>query len=191
MNSRITRCKSETVGSHSDQANRRSKGGFTLAEVVISVAIITMVFAGIIQGNVQSTKRAEWSGYQLAATALANQQLEQCRSALWDNGLNPPVNQLTNLNLLGWSYNASGGGFWRGYSWGDLDIPISGTNRVRATNWVTIRMINLNNTVVPPVRVQMVQIETVWPFSRFRGQRYFTNRTATYLAPDDRSPASF
>lgn len=170
----------------------RRAAGFTLAEVVIAVGIITLVFAGIIQGNILSAKRAEWSGYSLAASALANQQIEQCRSALWDNGITPPVNQLTNLNLHSWAYHNTGGGYWRGYSWADLDIPISGTNRIRATNWVTVRMLNLNASTNPPiVKIQMVQVDTVWPFQRFNGTRYYTNRTATYLAPDDRSPGTF
>ena len=172
-------------------AASRGAGGFSLVEVVISVCIITLVFAGIIQGNIQSAKRAEWSGYSLAASALANQQLEQCRSALWDNGIFPPTNQLSALtHLLSWTYSTNTL-VGTGYSWSDLDLPIAGTNRIRATNYVVVRMINLNNVTNPPVRFQMVQVDTVWPFNRFTGTRYFTNRMATYLAPDDRSPGTF
>jgi Tfp pilus assembly protein PilV len=169
----------------------RATRGFTLAEVCICVFIVMMVFAAIIQGNIQAAKRAEWSGYSLAASALANQQVEQARSALWDNSLYPPVNQLSAMtNLIGWTYNTNSL-VGSGYSWADLDIPISGTNRIRATNYVSIRMINLNGSTNPPVKVQMVQVDTVWPFNRFNGKHYFTNRTATYLAPDDRSPGTF
>jgi type II secretory pathway pseudopilin PulG len=172
-------------------ARPRPTGGFTLVEVVIAIGIIALVFAGIIQGNILSAKRAEWSGYSLAAAALANQQIEQCRSALWDNGVYPPINQLSTLTQLSnWTYNTNtltG----TGYTWSDLDIPISGTNRIRATNYVLVRMIAVNNTTNPPVKVQMVQVNTVWPFKRFNGTRYYTNRTATYLAPDDRSPGTF
>lgn len=164
--------------------------GFSLAEVVISVGIITLVFAGIIQGNVQATKRAEWSGYSLAAQGLANQQVEQARSALWDTALSPAVNQLTNLCLAGWAYNSTKKE-WSGYTNAILDLPISGTNAVRATNYVYVRLINLNNTTNPPVAVQMVQVDTVWPFHRFKGLSYFTNTAATYVAQDDRSPGTF
>jgi hypothetical protein len=52
-------------------------------------------------------------------------------------------------------------------------------------------MVNLNNVTNPPVKVQMVQVDVVWPFRQFKGTRYFTNRTATYIAPDDRSPGTF
>jgi Tfp pilus assembly protein PilV len=98
----------ERIRTGPQPAASRGAGGFSLVEVVISVCIITLVFAGIIQGNVQSAKRAEWSGYSLAASALANQQLEQCRSALWDNGIFPPTNQLSALtHLVGWTYSTN------------------------------------------------------------------------------------
>jgi prepilin-type N-terminal cleavage/methylation domain-containing protein len=198
VKSRFMRNKEESTGPRVKVGlyPRRAKsprlaGGFTLLEVVISVAIIALVFAGIVRGNIQSAQRAEWSGYSLAASALANQQIEQCRSALWDNGIYPPVNQLSTMtNLNNWTYNTNTQA-GSGYSWADLDIPISGTNRVRATNYVSVRMFNLNNSSNPPVKVQMVQVDTVWPFNRFSGKQYFTNRTATYLAPDDRSPGTF
>lgn len=168
-----------------------TRAGFSLVELVIAVFILALVFTGIIQGNMQAARRAEWSGYSLAAGAMANQQIEQCRSALWDNGAFPPVNQLSTLNLNNWTYNAATG-YGSGYSWADLDLPRYGTNRVRATNWVTVRMIALNNTTNPPVKVQMVQVETVWPFNQFGATtRYFTNRLATYIAPDDRTPGTF
>lgn len=170
---------------------------FSLIELCLAVFIMAIVFTGIIQGNMQAARRAEWSGYSLAAGALANQQIEQCRSAIWDNGAWPPVNQLATLNLLNWTTNtppANGSSYTvgSGYSWADLDLPRMGTNRVRATNWVTIRMVNLNNSTNPPVRVQMIQVETAWPFNQFSSStRYFTNRLVTYIAPDDRSPGSF
>lgn len=196
MKDRFTTAREDNVGQHltlgmrTRLSTRKRNRGFSLAEVVISIGIITLVFAGVIQGNVQSAKRAEWSGYSLAAQGLANQQIEQARSALWDSALYPVVNQLTNLNLTGKSYNATTRVF-SGYSWANLDLPISGTNAVRATNFVTVRMINLNNTTNPLVTVQMIQVNTVWPFHRFGGLRYYTNTMATYVAQDDRSPGTF
>ena len=171
--------------------------GFSLIELCLAVFIMAIVFAGIIQGNMQAARRAEWSGYSLAAGALANQQIEQCRSAIWDQGASPPKNELATLNLINWIAGAppAGGGSYvvgSGYTWADLDLPRVGTNRVRATNWVTIRMINLNNSTNPPVRVQMIQVDTVWPFNQFsKNRRSFTNSLVTYIAPDDRSPGSF
>jgi len=188
----------KSVGLRTNQVGfRRGERGFSLAEVVIAMGILALVFAGIIRGNIQAAKRAEWSGYSLAATALSVQQLERCRSALWDNGVFPAVNQLATLtNLVNWqTYTppANGASYvvGRGYYWADLDLPISGTNWVRATNYVTVSMVNLNNSTNPPVKVQMVQVDTVWPFQYFGGLQYFTNTAATYVSPDDRSPGTF
>lgn len=161
--------------------------GFTLAEVVISIAVTGLVFAGILTGYIQSARRAEWSGYSLAAQAFAVQQLEQARSAVWDTSL--AKNELTDLNLISPQYNTSTKTA-TGYSVGILDLPSLGTNVVRATNFVTIRRFYFNNSANPPVELQMVQVDTVWPFSSGRAVRYFTNSVATYFAPDNRDPSS-
>jgi type II secretory pathway pseudopilin PulG len=148
---------------------------FTLAEVVISIAVTGLVFTGILTGYVQSARRAEWSGYSLAAQALAIQQLEQGRSAVWDFS-------------TGNTRNNSGTKTATGYSWGILDLPYSGTNVVRATNFVTVRMFYFNNVANPPVQLQMMQVDTVWPFTVGTVRKYFTNTVATYFAPDNRDP---
>lgn len=137
--------------------------GFTLAEVVMAIAVMGMIFAGVLSGYVLSARRAEWSGYSLAAHALAIQQLEQARSAKWDVMDTPAVNEITNLPAV---------------TWAALDLPISGTNAVFATNYVSVTSILTSSN--PPVSVQMVQVRTVWPF---RGE-FFTNTIANYFAPD-------
>lgn len=165
----------------------KQDAAFTLAEVVISMAIAAFVFGGIITAYIQSTRRAEWSGYSLAAQALAIQQLEQARSAVWDSALGK--NEVTNLALNNWKYtNATRVG--SGYSWTNLDLPVSGGNFVRATNYVTIRMLT-NVAGVPAVSLQMVQVDTVWPFQIGTTNRFFTNSISTYLAPDNRDVNTF
>jgi prepilin-type N-terminal cleavage/methylation domain-containing protein len=161
---------------------------FTLAEVVIAIAIITLVFSGTIMSYVQTTRRAEWTGYSLAAQALAVQQIEQARSAVWDPAQWPVLNQVTNLNLLNRSYNASTR-VMTGYTWTSLDVPISGMGGgpTYATNFVTIRMVT-NITAVTAVAVQMVQVDTVWAWKVGNPPRLFTNTIATYIAPDNRDP---
>jgi type II secretory pathway pseudopilin PulG len=161
--------------------------GFTLAEVVISIAVTGLVFAGILSGYVQSARNAEWTGYSLAAQALAVQQIEQGRSAVWDYSTGTGKNELTNLNLINLQYN-TGTKTATGYSWTTLDLPYSGTNVIRATNYVTIRMIYFNNVANPPVQLQMMQVDTVWPFTVGTAPKYFTNSVATYFAPDNRDP---
>lgn len=175
-----------TIRSNPCRANRLAVA-FTLAEVVISIAVTGLAFAGILAGYVQSARRAEWSGYSLAAQALAIQQLEQGRSAVWDYSAGNTRNELTNLNLINRSYNTSTKTA-TGYSWGILDLPYSGTNVIRATNFVTVRMFYLNNVANPPVQLQMMQVDTVWPFSVGTTLKYFTNTVATYFAPDNRDP---
>jgi Tfp pilus assembly protein PilV len=161
--------------------------GFTLAEVVISLAVTGLAFAGILTGYVQSARNAEWTGYSLAAQALAIQQIEQGRSAVWDYSSGTARNELTNLNLTNPQYD-SATKTATGYSWATLDLPYSGTKVVLATNYVTVRMFYCNNAASPPVQLQMMQVDTVWPFAGGGVLRYFTNSVATYFAPDNRDP---
>ena len=160
-----------------------SPSAFTLMEVVFSVFICGLVFSGIVQCYTLSAERAQWAGYSMAAQALAIQQLEQARSGVWEPS--GSRNELTNLNLLSRAYDSSTSTM-RGYSISILDVPISGTNVVPATNFVTVRLVNLNNTTNPPVQVQLVRVDTVWPFQAFGRNRLHTNTLVTYVAPDDR-----
>lgn len=182
----VTTVGNVTIRSNRYRANRHALG-FTLAEVVISVAVTGLAFAGILTGYNQSSRRAEWAGYSLAAQALAVQQIEQGRSAIWDYSTGNGRNELTNLNLLNPQYN-SATKTATGYSWATLDLPYSGTNTVRATNYVTIKMFYFNNVSNPPVQLQIMQVDTVWPFAAGRALKYFTNSIATYFAPDNRDP---
>lgn len=163
-------------------ARRLKASAFTLMEVVISIVIAAVVFAGIITAYIQTTQRAEWTGYSLAAQALAIQQLEQARSAVWDPSLGK--NEVTNLNLVGFTYNNSTK-VGRGYSWSTLDVPIAGGNFTYATNFVTITMLT-NVTGAPGVFLQFVRVDTVWPFTAGGQKKFFTNSIGTYLAPDNR-----
>lgn len=163
---------------------RRGASGSTLAEVVMAVCICTIAFTGILKCYTQTAERAQWAGYSLAAQALAIQQLEQARSGIWDP--TSGRNETTNLNLVNRTYNSSTRTS-RGYTTSILDVPIHSTNTIRATNFVTVRTINVNNTTNPPVQVQMVRVDTVWPLTVFGSTpRLYTNTVATYLAPDDR-----
>jgi prepilin-type N-terminal cleavage/methylation domain-containing protein len=159
--------------------------GFTLVEVVVSLGIVTLLFSGILTSYIQSSRQAEWSGYSLAAQAIGVQQIEQARSGVWDFSISK--NELTNLNLRSWQYNATTK-VGTGYSTSVLDLPISGTNIVMATNFVTVKMLGL--TGLANVQVQMVTVDTVWKFPTSHGTRLFTNRTASYFGPDNRDASS-
>lgn len=159
---------------------RRQASAFTLVEVVMSIAIVATVFGTIVLAYTQAAKRAQWSGYSLAAQALATQQIEQIRSSRWD--LFTGINETTNIFLNSYSYS---GGVMTGYTWTNLDLPYSGANYVRATNNVKVSLIYLNNSVTPPVQVRMTQVSTVWPFRWGNTTTYFTNTLVTYCSPDN------
>jgi len=141
--------------------------GFTLAEVVISLAIAGMVFAGLILAYIQSSYRAEWSGYSLAAQSMAVQQLEQARAADWDINMFPSKNEITNVPAITSAI---------------LDLPITGTNAIWATNYTTITSVPITNTI--GASVYMVRVDTAWPFLWGGRLRYYTNTVADYFAPD-------
>jgi len=56
-----------------------------------------------------------------------------------------------------------------------LDVPVTGTNYVYATNNTTITTLSTD----PPLK--MISVDTIWRFPR---GRVFTNSVATYRAPD-------
>jgi len=141
---------------------------FTLVEVVISVAIVALLFNGILTAYIQSSLRTEWSGYSLAAQAQAVQSLEQAKAAVWDVLQTPIVNQLTNVPTV---FAAT------------LDLPISGTNVVWVTNYVTITNVSISSTP-PIVTVYLVRVDTVWPFYWNGVGKLYTNTIACYYAPE-------
>lgn len=154
---------------------RRRRAAFTLVEVTMSIIIAGLVFGGILTGYIQSGRRAEWSGYSLAVQAYGIQQLEQARAAMWDISSEIPVNQITNLNLIGWTYV---GGQWKGYSWTNIDIPYSGANFIRATNYVAVS--NVTVSALPPISIYSVRVDTVWKYRNLLQ----TNSMINYYAPD-------
>jgi Prokaryotic N-terminal methylation motif len=169
----------------------RKKGAFTLVEVVISTAIVALVFAGIINAYIQTGVRLEWTGYSLAAQSLALETIEQARSTLWDPTQYPPVNEIYNLSLMGTNMTTtSTNSTWTGYSTNTLDIPVpSGGTPVLATNYVQVVMSYVSTNV--NVQMEVVQVQTVWPFIRSGNNVYFTNTMATIISPDNRNASDF
>ncbi|HWD93594.1 MAG TPA: prepilin-type N-terminal cleavage/methylation domain-containing protein [Verrucomicrobiae bacterium] len=155
--------------------------GFTLAEVAVALALIAMIFTSIIVGYTQATYRAEWSGYSLAAESLAMRQIEQARSARWDPANISTPNEIYALNLL--SSNRTGN-VLTGYTWTNLDLPVTGTNFVRATNFVTVKPVSTGS----PGSNIMVRVDAVWSFRWRTSTRLYTNTICTYIAPDNKPP---
>ncbi|MFO1477101.1 MAG: prepilin-type N-terminal cleavage/methylation domain-containing protein [Verrucomicrobiota bacterium] len=180
-----------------NRSNRAAagRGGFTLAEVVTAIAIVAVIFGGMIVAYTQAARRAQWSGYSLAATALGIQQVEQAKSSRWDPCVNYPsgTNEIMSLNLISSNYTMTSTG-WRlsGYTWTNLDLPTSGSNFVRATNFVSVQMVT-NNSDISPAQLCMVRVDTVWPFltgNAGNSNRLFTNTIITYIGPDNRDPTT-
>jgi Tfp pilus assembly protein PilV len=150
----------QTTDSRPDKARGHA---FTLPEVMLAVVIMMLVFDGVIKAYIQFDRRMEWSGYSLEAQALSIRQLEEARAAKWDTQANPPIDNVTNLPNLTWT---------------NLDIPISGTNMIYATNILTATNITINAANAAMVR--FIRVDTYW---QFKGTTY-TNTIATYRAPD-------
>jgi hypothetical protein len=136
---------------------------FTLPELLIAVAIIMIVYNGVVLAYIQFDKRMEWSGYSLEAQALSIRQLEAARCAKWDTQNSPTaIDNISNIPTMTWT---------------NLDIPIAGTNMVYATNTMTYSTVTITNNVV----VHFIRVDTVWSFKGVT----FTNTIATYRAPDE------
>jgi len=133
----------------------------------VCIFITMVLLGGILLSYVQASYRAEWAGYSLAAQALAAQQLEHAKAAVWDTqqtpindeirymATNPPIRAL-------------------------MDLPVAGTNFVYATIYTTPTLI-VHGTVYSNY---MVRVDAVWPF-RWKNQTVlFTNTVACYYGPD-------
>ena len=92
----------------------------TLVEVIMSIAILALVMAGMIQGYIQTNRRAEWSSLSLAAQSSAAQAVEQAMATKWDTHsdlagtgfgtpreLQPITNTQTSLMLIPGGTNQS------------------------------------------------------------------------------------
>src|SRR5215510_4224551 len=104
----------------------RNAEAFTLAEVVICLAVVALVFGGILCAYMQNGYRAEWAGYNLAAQSQAIQMVEEAKAAKWDDS----SNELTNLFVNNVRITTI-----------LMDLPISGTNRMYVTNYGSLTFV--------------------------------------------------
>ncbi|HOX58653.1 MAG TPA: prepilin-type N-terminal cleavage/methylation domain-containing protein [Candidatus Paceibacterota bacterium] len=137
--------------------------GFTLAEVVVAIAIATLAFGGVILGYVLTADRAEWSAYSLAAQSLAMQGVEQARGAKWDPKSWPSVDELGVTNYTQVEI---------------LDVPVSG-QPVQATNYIRV------TTVVQDPPLRELRADCVWSLRNgVRSRGPFTNTVVTLRTAD-------
>jgi len=141
---------------------RKTHTGFTLVEVVVSIAILAMVMAGMIYGYIQTNQRAEWSSMSLAAQSLASSAVAQAIAAKWD----------TRSNIPG-----------TGFGTGD-ELPPTNYTRVNAIYTPgTGTPVSVNTTVAittvslnPPVR--QIRADCKWQF-KYTGN-WFSNSVVTW-----------
>lgn len=139
----------------------KSAGAFTLIEVAVSLAVAALVMAGMFQGYILASRRAQFSSYSLAASATAMKQMERIVASQWViSGIS--VTNIFNPTLVAVQTNA-------------LCLPSNGTNLVYATNFATVTQLSTN----PPYL--MVRVDCVW---NFMGLGVFTNTLAVMRGPD-------
>jgi type II secretory pathway pseudopilin PulG len=136
----------------------KTAGGFTLAEILISLLVFSLVSSGIIYGYVQANRMVQWSSISLAAQSYASQGAEQARAANWNPHGYPMTSNFpgafdelpdTNEVFSGTNYV--------------LDVPSKGFPgssdfAFYVTNYVTITTISVN----PYVR--QIRSDAVWQF---------------------------
>ena len=148
--------------------NGNRSAAFTLAELVIAIAILAMSISGLICGYIQVNYRSEFSAMSLGAQSLTVRSVEQARAAKWDlhsqtGGTgNGTADEMPPTNFVTIYTNA-------------LVVPATGQS-VSVTNYVAISTISTN----PPVR--MIRSDCVWraPLSG----SWFSNTVVTYRSSD-------
>jgi type II secretory pathway pseudopilin PulG len=140
---------------------RKMARAFTMIEIAVALGVSVLVMAGMFQGYTMASRRAQFSTFQLAAQAMAMQQMESIVAATWVIS-GTSVTNIFSPALTNTQVNA-------------LCLPSSGTNLVYATNYATVTQIS---TYPPYV---MVQVSCVW---NFMGLGTFTNTVAALRSPD-------
>jgi type II secretory pathway pseudopilin PulG len=141
--------------------SRGAAPAFTLIEVAVALAISVLVMAGMFKGYTLASRRAQFSSYQLAANAMAMQQMESIVAATWEVS-GTSVTNIFSPSLTNTQVSA-------------LCLPNSATNLVFATNYATVTQISTNPPYV------MVQVSCVW---NFMDMGTFTNTVAVLRSPD-------
>jgi type II secretory pathway pseudopilin PulG len=135
-------------------------GAFTLVEVVVSVALISVLVSGMLGAYVQSAVRADWAACSLSAEMMAISGMEQCRAAKYDPRGAPPTDNLVSTN-----FNSR---------FAILDTGSSSTITY-GTNFTSVSTVDTN------ALVKMLRVDCVWAYPR-RG--LFTNTVVTYRGPN-------
>lgn len=137
-----------------------ARSGMTLVEVVTALAIASLAIGGIIGGYNYCTQASQKSAQMLAASALAQQRLEETRSVTWDTAAWPQVDQLLATNFPA--------------RVAILDVSGDGKVTLPATIYTYIDQIATN----PPLK--RIRVDCVW---QYNGKQWLTNSIETCRAP--------
>jgi prepilin-type N-terminal cleavage/methylation domain-containing protein len=143
------------------QKIRSYPSGFTLVETVIALFIAGLAITALIGGYVWLVRGADSAAYAMAANGLALQRYEQTRAAKFDATSYPIVDELTSTNFPP-QVNV-------------LDMNVSGTRIVYATNFTTISTISTNPFL------KAVRVDCVYTFPR---SGIYTSSIVSYRGSD-------
>lgn len=133
---------------------------FTLAEVVMALAIAALFCAAIVQCYILGSRKSQFAACSLAANSQAMKKMEQVIFANWIPSYGVTdifYSALTNVDRE------------------NLEMPVAITNVVTCTNYTTVTQLSTN----PPYL--MIRVDCVWGFN---GKGTFTNTVAVLRGPN-------
>jgi len=161
------------------KVSKRSELAFSLAEVLVSLLVFSLVISGMIYGYTQVNRLAEFSSMSLAAQSYASQGLEQAKSAQWDYVRWPNTNYGPGTgDELGFSPSMGSTNLPPVVD--TLDVPTTGAP-IPITNFVTITYVLTSlNPGNPPLR--QIRSDCVWTYPL--DGTVCTNTAISLRAPD-------
>jgi type II secretory pathway pseudopilin PulG len=146
-------------------------------EILVAFLIFGMTVSGLIYGYVQANRMAEFSSMSLAAQSLAQQGMEQARSAQWDSEAWPVTNGPGTTDEISLYPSNSCPTGYTNYSQADyLDVPEKDT-LIYVTNYITVTNLSMN----PLLR--QIRSDVVWTLPL--NGKACTNTAITQRAPDE------
>ena len=156
--------------------------GYTLIEILIAFMIFGMVVSGLLYGYVQANRTAEFTSMSLAAHSVAQQGMEQARSAQWDSQMWPITNgpgtadEMRLFNSAGQPTGFDATSNTNYMLTDSLDVPSTGA-LIMITNYISVTNISIN----PLLR--QIRSDVVWAMP-FNGKPC-TNTVIMQRAPDE------
>jgi hypothetical protein len=136
----------------------------TLAEVVVALAVASMMVASLVGGYIYSTVSAEKARLSLAANTRALERLEDTHAAIWNVSGWPVVDQLVATNFPPKVVIIHLAGQGAGITYGTI--------------YTTITQVSLT----PELR--RIRVDCVWGFQGGKFSGLFTNTVETLRGPD-------